>query len=110
MKKIIRNETKAIKERRKELEITPKELASVCDLISTAIYPTLDSKFSFKIGDVSTFTSIGAKAIAKEEKKLGIKNGTLVERMNIVYQKIVDHQDEIIKEMNSEFPKAKIHR
>lgn len=86
------------------------ELSPFYDLISTAIYPTLDSKFSFKIGDISTFTSIGAKAIAKEEKNLGIKEGTLIERMNLVYQGILNHQDEIIKEMNSEFPKAKIHR
>lgn len=34
----------------------------------------------------------------------------MIERMNLIYQKIVDHQDEIIKVMNSEFPKAKIHR
>lgn len=86
------------------------ELSPFYDLISTAIYPTLDAKFSFKIGDVSTFTSIGAKAITKEEKKLGVKPGILIERMNLIYQKIVDHQDEIIKVMNSEFPKAKIHK
>lgn len=86
------------------------ELSPFYDLISTAIYPTLNSKFSFKIGDVSTFTSIGAKAIAKEEKKIGIKEGTLIARMNLVYMAIVNHQDEVIKEMNSEFPKAKIHR
>lgn len=86
------------------------ELSPFYDLISTAIYPTLDAKFSFKIGGVSTFTSIGAKAIMIEEKKLGIKEGTLIERMNLVYQAIVNHQDEIIKEMNGEFPKAKIHR
>lgn len=86
------------------------ELSPFYDLISTAIYPTLDAKFSFKIGDVSTFTSIGVKAISAEEKKLGIKEGTLIERMNLVYQGIVNHQDEIIKLMNSEFPKAKIHR
>ena len=38
------------------------ELSPFYDLISTAIYPTLDAKFSFKIGGVSSFTSIGAKA------------------------------------------------
>lgn len=86
------------------------ELSPFYDLISTAIYPTLDAKFSFKIGGVSTFTSIGAKALSAEEKKLGIKEGTLIERMNLVYQGIVKHQDEIIKEMNGEFPKAKIHK
>ncbi len=86
------------------------ELSPFYDLISTAIYPTLDARFSFKIGDVSSYTSIGAKALTKEEKKLGIKEGTLIERMNLVYQGIVKHQDEIIKEMNNEFPKAKIHR
>jgi len=86
------------------------ELSPFYDLISTAIYPTLDARFSFKIGDVSTFTSIGAKALTKEEKKLGIKEGTVIERMNLVYQGIVKHQDEIIKEMNREFPKAKIHK
>lgn len=86
------------------------ELSPFYDLISTAIYPTLDARFSFKIGGVSTFTSIGAKAIMSEEKKLGIKEGTLIERMNLIYQAIVNHQDEIIKEMNGEFPKAKIHR
>lgn len=40
MKKIIRNETelaKAIKERRKELEITQKDLARVCDLSHNGI-------------------------------------------------------------------------
>lgn len=86
------------------------ELSPFYDLISTAIYPTLDAKFSFKIGGVSTFTSIGTKALSAEEKKLGIKEGTLIERMNLVYQGIVKHQDEIIKEMNGEFPKAKIHK
>lgn len=86
------------------------ELSPFYDLISTAIYPTLDAKFSFKIGGVSAFTNIGAKAISSEEKKLGIKEGTLIERMNLVYQAIVNDQDEIIKAMNSEFPKAKIHK
>jgi serine/threonine-protein kinase HipA len=86
------------------------ELAPFYDLISTAIYPTLDSRFSFKIGEVSTFTSIGLKAISKEEKKLGIKEGTIIERMNLLHQKILNHQDEIIKDMNKEFPKSKIHR
>lgn len=86
------------------------ELSPFYDLISTAIYPTLDARFSFKIGGVSTFSSIGAKALVNEEKKLGIKEGTLIERMNLVYQGVVKHQDEIIKEMNGEYPKAKIHR
>lgn len=86
------------------------DLAPFYDLISTAIYPTLDPRFSFKVGDVSTFTSINAKALATEEKKLGIKNGTLIERMNFIYREIFNHQDEIINEMNKEFPKAKIHR
>lgn len=86
------------------------ELSPFYDLISTAIYPALDSRFSFKIGNVSIFTSIGAKAFAKEEKKLGIKEGTIIERMNLIFQKILVHQDEIIKEMSGEFPKVKIHR
>ena len=34
----------------------------------------------------------------------------VIERMNLVYQGIVNHQDEIIKVMNSEFSKVKIHR
>jgi serine/threonine-protein kinase HipA len=86
------------------------ELAPFYDLISTAIYPTLDSRFSFKIGDVSTFTNIAIKALTKEEKNLGIKEGMLIERMNFVYRGILKHQDELIKEMNNEFPKAKIHK
>ena len=86
------------------------ELAPFYDLISTAIYPTLDSRFSFKVGEVSTFTSIGLKAISKEEKKLGIKEGTIIERMNLLHQGILNHQDEIILDMNKEFPKSKIHR
>jgi len=86
------------------------ELAPFYDLISTAIYPTLDSRFSFRIGDVSSFTNIAAKAVAKEEKKLGVKEGMLIERMNFIYREILNHQDELIKEMNNEFPKAKIHR
>jgi len=86
------------------------ELAPFYDLISTAIYPTLDSRFSFKVGDVSNFSSIGAKALAKEEKKLGVKEGMLIERMNVVYRGILNHQNDLIKEMNTEFPKAKIHK
>jgi serine/threonine-protein kinase HipA len=86
------------------------ELSPFYDLISTAIYPTLDSSFSFKIGDVINLSNIGSKALAKEEEKLGIKAGTIMERMNLVYDKIVNHQDEIIKEMGLEFPNAKIHK
>lgn len=86
------------------------ELAPFYDLISTAIYPTLNSKFSFKIGEVSTFSNISAKAIANEEKKLGIKEGVIIERMNLIYSAILKYQDEIIEEINNEFPKAKIHK
>jgi serine/threonine-protein kinase HipA len=86
------------------------ELAPFYDLISTAIYPTLDSRFSFKIGGVSNFSSIGLKSFSKEEKMLGIKEETIIERMNRVYQGILEFQDDIILEMSNEFPKSKIQK
>lgn len=85
------------------------DLAPFYDLISTAIYPNLDSRFSFKLGGESNLHKMGKKAIVLEEKTLGIKEGTIIERMNLIYQAIINVQDEIISEMNIQFPNVKIH-
>lgn len=84
------------------------ELAPFYDLISTAIYPNLDQKFSFKIGGEYLIFKMGKKAFALEEKNLGVKEGVIMERMNKVYQAILKSQDGIILEMQSQFPNSKI--
>jgi hypothetical protein len=48
--------------------------------------------------------------LSKEEKILEIKAGTIIERMNLVYQSIQEFQDDIILEMSREFPKSKIQK
>ncbi|HND84232.1 MAG TPA: type II toxin-antitoxin system HipA family toxin [Pseudobdellovibrionaceae bacterium] len=84
-------------------------LAPFYDLISTAIYPNLDTRFSFKIGGENAFSNIGRKEFRKEEKKIGIKEGTFDERMLLVFKKIVNEQDAVLRVISKEFPKAKIH-
>ena len=66
MKKRIRNETKVIKERRKELEITPKELASVCDLSHNGI-----SRIEVADSDIklSTLLKMGKFIFQKAENR-----------------------------------------
>jgi serine/threonine-protein kinase HipA len=83
-------------------------LAPFYDLISTAVYPSLDSNFSFKIGEEVSIEKMGNKAISLQEKTLGIKERTLIERMQLVYSKTVEVQDKIISDMNREFPTSKI--
>lgn len=86
------------------------DLSPFYDLISTAIYPSLSTGFSFKIGGAFAFEKMGQKRMALEEEQLGIKEGVFTERMSLVYKNIQETQDVLITEIDEKFPKAKIHK
>jgi serine/threonine-protein kinase HipA len=86
------------------------DLSPFYDLISTAIYPSLSTGFSFKIGGAFAFEKMGQKRMALEEEQLGVKEGVFSERMSLVYKNILEKQDALIEEIDESFPKAKIHK
>ena len=86
------------------------DLSPFYDLISTAIYPNISKSFLFKVGGAFAFEKVGQKRLALEESLLGIKEGTIAERMSLVYKNILAVQDELIEEISLNFPKAKIHK
>ncbi|WP_127716718.1 type II toxin-antitoxin system HipA family toxin [Halobacteriovorax sp. HLS] len=86
------------------------DLSPFYDLISTAIYPNISKSFSFKVGGAFAFEKMGKKRLALEESLLGIKEGTIAERMSLVYKNILAVQDELIEEISLNFPEVKIHK
>jgi serine/threonine-protein kinase HipA len=86
------------------------DLSPFYDLISTAIYPSISRGFSFKVGGTFAFEKMGKKRVTIEESQLGIKDGTFSERMTLVYKNVLDVLDDLIEEINLNFPKAKIHK
>ena len=62
------------------------------------------------MGGAFAFEKMGKKRLALEESLLGIKEGTIAERMSLVYKNILAVQDELIEEISLNFPKAKIHK
>jgi serine/threonine-protein kinase HipA len=84
------------------------ELAPFYDLLSTAIYSTLQREFSFSIGDRTEFTQIGRKQLEKLEDQLELKRGKMSEQMTAVTKAIDNHKDEVAAAVLKLAPKAKI--
>ena len=84
------------------------ELAPFYDLICTAIYPKLSKRFAFKIGGRDDYSKIGINQLNRVEKDLGIKEGTLVERMLLMSAKIFEHKDNLVEEVKIHYKDAKI--
>jgi serine/threonine-protein kinase HipA len=84
------------------------ELAPMYDLICTAIYPKLQRQFSFMIGDRDDPFRIGRNQFELMDKQLGLKIGTMTERMRIINGKVMGQKDEVAKTILSEHRGAKI--
>jgi len=84
------------------------ELAPFYDLLCTAIYPSLSKQFSFKIGDRNDSSKIGKNQLVLMEKQLGLKQGTVSERMLQMRDKLLEHKDIVAQELKEMHPKMKI--
>ncbi len=84
------------------------ELAPFYDLLCTAIYPKLKRQFSFKVGDRDDASRIGKNQLNLLNKELGLRAGTLIERMLLMRDKLMQHKDEIASSILKELPKVKI--
>ena len=83
-------------------------LAPFYDLLCTAIYPKLKRQFSFKIGDRNDASRIGKNQLNLLNEELGLKTGTMIERMVLMREKLLAHKDEIASEILKEHLKVKI--
>ena len=83
-------------------------LAPFYDLISTAIYPKLDRRFSFLIGDRDEFSKIGKNQISQFEAVLGIKQGVFRNRLGRMIEAIAKSHRDLAAEFQQRFPKSKI--
>jgi serine/threonine-protein kinase HipA len=84
------------------------ELAPFYDLLCTAIYPKLKCQFSFKIGDRYDASRIGKNQLNLLNEELGLKVGTLMERMIFMRDQLKLHKDDVVSEILKEHPKVKI--
>ena len=84
------------------------ELAPFYDILSTSIYDSLHEDFSLKIGDRYTFSKIGLNQFTLLEKNLGIKIGSLTQRMKDTRDLILTHKDIVLEEVLDKHPHAKI--
>ncbi len=84
------------------------ELAPFYDLLCTAIYPKLKKEFSFMIGDRTDSSKIGRNQLEMVDKNLGLKLGTMSERILLMSDNIFEHKDKLADEIKLEFPNAKI--
>ncbi len=84
------------------------ELAPFYDLICTAIYPKLSKKFAFKIGGRADYSKIGINQFYQVEKDLGIKEGTLIERMLLMSAKVIEHKDNLVEDIKIHYKDTKI--
>lgn len=83
-------------------------LAPFYDLMCTAIYPKLNKNFSYKIGNRSESSQIGKKQFEMVDMELGLKVGTMLERVLLIRNKLLEHKDTLAKEIKGEYPNAKI--
>ena len=84
------------------------ELAPFYDLMCTAIYSKLKRSFSFKVGGRTEASRIGKNQFEMLDADLGLKLGTMSERMILMRDKVVQHKDVLADEIKSEHPLAKI--
>lgn len=84
------------------------ELAPFYDLLSTAIYPTLKSEFSFNIGDRNDFSKIGLKQIHLLEGNLQIKANSFRQRLLNMMDLLIEKKELIANQVISHHPEAKI--
>lgn len=84
------------------------ELAPYYDLLCTAIYPRLKKQFSFMIGDRDDASRIGKNQLDSLDSTLGVKEGTMCERMVLMKEKLMEHKDLVANEIKDEFSHVKI--
>lgn len=84
------------------------EIAPMYDLICTAIYPKLQKKFSFKIGEKTDFTQMSLKELNKVDQKLDFKLGTFQERFQNMHELITINKDSVIEEINEKYGEVKL--
>lgn len=84
------------------------QLAPFYDLLCTSIYPNLKRNFSFKIGDRTDASRIGKNQLEMTDKTLGLKAGTMIERILLVREKLLDHKDLVAHKIKENHPQAKI--
>lgn len=84
------------------------ELAPFYDLLCTAIYPKLKSKFSFKVGDRDEASQIGKNQFEMIDIALALKVGTMGERALKMSEKLLNYKDLLAIEIKEELPSTKI--
>lgn len=84
------------------------DLAPYYDLLCTEIYPKLTKQFSFQIGGRNDSSRIGKNQLNKLEEELGLKSGTVIERMILVRDKLLENKDILAEELNAKYPRVKI--
>ena len=84
------------------------ELTPFYDLLCTAIYPTLQTKFAFSIGGRWDMSCPGIKHFSKFEEELELKPGTMLFRLQKMYSSLQEHKDNLAMEIQDEFSQCKI--
>lgn len=84
------------------------ELAPLYDLLSTGIYPSLKGYFSFKIGGRDKPSEIGKGQFELLDRELGLKAGTIEERLQMVTQKTMEHKDKLASSITERYPESRI--
>ncbi len=84
------------------------QIAPFYDLICTAIYPKLNNKFAFKIGEKDNYSVMNQNDFKKLDQQLEIKAGIFQERFQIVHDKIIGSKTELLREMQNIYPGIKI--
>jgi serine/threonine-protein kinase HipA len=84
------------------------ELAPIYDLVSTALYASLKKTFSFKIGGRDDYSQIGKDELETLDQELGLKLGTMEERIGLTYRKMASHKDDLALQISDTFNGVKI--
>lgn len=84
------------------------ELAPFYDLLSTSIYPKLKRQFSFKIGGRDDSSRIGKNQFYDLDKELGLKQGTMSERMKLVIGEVLEAKEDVGSMIKREHRESKI--
>lgn len=84
------------------------ELAPFYDLLCTAIYPSLEGRFSFLIGDRDNASLIGKNQFEMVDNQLGLKVGTMAARALKMSERLMENKDDLATEIESEFQNVKI--
>ncbi len=84
------------------------ELAPFYDLLCTAIYPKLKRQFAYSIGGRVEASRIGVNQFEQLDTELGLKAGTVNERMNLMSEKLGESKDKLVTEIEKGPVKMKI--